>query len=77
MSDLRDWVAQEKAKKGAPIQPLPVIRTFETFKYDDQDARDPFSPSTAELQTSNAHQRARGPTRTVPRSRWRCSRWTA
>ena len=50
MSDLREWVAQEKAKKGAPIQPLPVIRTFETFKYDDQDRRDPFSPSTAELQ---------------------------
>ncbi len=53
MSDLRDWVAQEKAKKGAPIQPLPVIKTFETFKYDDQGRRDPFSPSTAEMQTSN------------------------
>ncbi len=54
MSDLRSWVAQEKAKKGAPIQPLPVIKTFETFKYDDQDRRDPFSPSTAELQTNTA-----------------------
>jgi len=50
MSDLRDWVAQEKAKKGAPIPPLPVIKTFETFQYADQDKRDPFSPSTAELQ---------------------------
>lgn len=50
MSDLRSWVAQEKAKKGAPIQPLPVIRTFETFKYDDQDKRDPFSASTTEQQ---------------------------
>ncbi|MEO6799669.1 MAG: pilus assembly protein PilP [Rhodanobacter sp.] len=50
MSDLRAWVAQEKAKKGAPIPPLPVIKTFETFKYDDQGKRDPFSPSTAELQ---------------------------
>lgn len=48
MSDLRDWVAQEKAQKGAPIPPLPVIRTFETFKYDDQERRDPFSASTAE-----------------------------
>jgi type IV pilus assembly protein PilP len=54
MSDLRTWVAQEKAKKGAPIQPLPVIKTFETFKYDDQDQRDPFSPSTAELDNSAA-----------------------
>ena len=24
MSDLRDWVAQEKSKKGAPIPPLPL-----------------------------------------------------
>jgi len=53
MSDLRDWVAQEKAKKGAPIPPLPVIKTFETFKYDDQDKRDPFSPSAAEVQPSS------------------------
>ena len=50
MSDLRDWVAQQKARKGAPIQPLPVIKTFETFQYTDQGQRDPFSPSTAELQ---------------------------
>ncbi len=49
MSDLRGWVAQEKAKKGAPIEPLPVIKTFETFTYADQDKRDPFSPSSAEL----------------------------
>lgn len=55
MSDLRDWVAQEKAKKGVPIPPLPVIKTFETFKYDDQDRRDPFSPSTVELQANTAN----------------------
>ncbi len=36
-SDLRQWVAQEKAKKGAPIPPLPVLKTFETFVYNDQD----------------------------------------
>jgi type IV pilus assembly protein PilP len=54
MSDLRDWVAQEKSKKGAPIPPLPVIKTFETFQYADQDKRDPFSPSTAELQPTAA-----------------------
>ncbi len=54
MSDLRAWVAQEKAKKGAPIQPLPVIKTFETFTYNDQDRRDPFSPSTAELDNNSS-----------------------
>jgi type IV pilus assembly protein PilP len=58
MSDLRSWVAQEKSGKGAPIQPLPVIKTFETFKYNDQDRRDPFGPSTNELQNSSA---ANGP----------------
>ena len=54
-SDLRDWVDQEKHKKGAPIPPLPVIKTFETFQYNDQGRRDPFSPSTAELQQGNAN----------------------
>jgi type IV pilus assembly protein PilP len=54
MSDLRSWVAQEKAKKGAPIEPLPVIKTFETFKYDDQNLRDPFSPSTVELDNNHS-----------------------
>jgi type IV pilus assembly protein PilP len=58
MSDLRDWVAQEKGKKGAPIPPLPVIKTFETFQYADEGKRDPFSASTAELQPTAA---ANGP----------------
>ena len=52
-SDLREWIAQQKAKKGVPVPPLPVIKTFETFTYADQDLRDPFGPSAAE-QTSNA-----------------------
>lgn len=45
MSDLRAWVAQQKAKKGAPLPPLPVIKTFESFEYKDQAMRDPFAPS--------------------------------
>ena len=57
-SDLRDWVAKEKAKKGAPSPPLPVIKTVETFQYTDQEKRDPFSPSTTEMQPSAAY---RGP----------------
>ena len=51
-SDLREWIAQQKAKKGAPIPPLPVIKTFETFTYADQDLRDPFGPSAAEQDSS-------------------------
>src|SRR5690242_21956729 len=54
MSDLRDWVAQEECKKGAPIPPLPVIKTFETFQYSDDGKRDPSSASTAEAQPSVA-----------------------
>lgn len=61
MSDLRGWVAQEKTKKGAPIEPLPVIKTFETFTYADQDKRDPFSPSTAELLPDIGNPVASGP----------------
>ncbi len=48
--DLRQWVAREKAKKGVPLQPLPVIKTFETFVYKDQDLRDPFDLSSEELE---------------------------
>jgi type IV pilus assembly protein PilP len=58
MSDLRDWVAHEKSKKGAPIPPLPVIKTFETFQYADDGKRDPFSASTAEQQPGGS---ANGP----------------
>ena len=49
-SDLKEWVAQEKAMKGAPIPPLPVLKTFETFEYKDQTSRDPFAPSLEEQQ---------------------------
>ena len=43
--DLQQWVAQVKARKGAPLPPLPVVKTFETFIYQDQDKRDPFEPA--------------------------------
>ncbi|HET7268834.1 MAG TPA: pilus assembly protein PilP [Oleiagrimonas sp.] len=56
--DLHQWVAQQKARKGTPPPPLPVIKTFETFVYTDQDKRDPFSPA---LSDNNGQQRANGP----------------
>jgi type IV pilus assembly protein PilP len=71
-SDLRQWVAQEKAKKGAPLDPLPVIKTFETFEYKEQDARDPFTTAAAdEEQTANTgphpdQDRAREPLEAFP-----------
>lgn len=52
--DPQQWVAKEKARKGAPLQPLPVVKTFETFLYKDQDLRDPFGLSAEEQeQTTN------------------------
>ena len=71
-NDLRQWVGQEKAKKGAPLEPLPVIRTFETFEYKDQEQRDPFMTSAEEQdQTANAgphpdQDRAREPLEAFP-----------
>jgi type IV pilus assembly protein PilP len=50
--DLHQWVAEQKAQKGAPLPPLPVIKTFETFVYQDQDKRDPFSPGPTEVASS-------------------------
>lgn len=53
-ADLKEWVAHEKAQKGSPIAPLPVLKTFETFEYTDQGLRDPFSPGLEEQQVSTS-----------------------
>ena len=56
--DLREWIAQEKAKKGAPIPPLPELKRFESFEYqykdNDPDVRDPFGLSARERQEATA-----------------------
>lgn len=64
--DLEDWVATEKAKKGSPIDPLPVVKTFETFEYKNQDGqgqelRDPFSPSPEEAREEQLADGGNGP----------------
>jgi type IV pilus assembly protein PilP len=51
----QQWVAREKAKKGAPLAPLPVVKTFEVFLYKDQDQRDPFGPSLEEQNEANSN----------------------
>ena len=53
-SDLQQWVAAEKKKPGPPLEPLPVLKTFETFEYKDQDQRDPFGPSLEEQREAGA-----------------------
>jgi type IV pilus assembly protein PilP len=55
--DLQQWVNEVKARRGQPIEPLPVLRTFETFVYESEELvdgqmvprRDPFGPSPDEL----------------------------
>ena len=47
-------MAAGKAKKGAPLEPLPVIRTFETFEYKDQELRDPFITSVEDQEQTAA-----------------------
>jgi type IV pilus assembly protein PilP len=46
--DVRQWAVQEKARQGAPLKPLPVVKTFETFLYQDQGLRDPYGPGAVE-----------------------------
>jgi len=48
MSDLQAYVAQVKAIPPKPLEPLPIMRTFETFEYQAQNLRDPFSNPTDE-----------------------------
>ena len=41
--DLERWVAEIRARPAPPLDPLPVMQQFETFEYDAQNLRDPFS----------------------------------
>lgn len=50
MSDLDAYIAEVKARPGGRIEPLPEIRTYETFAYERGGARSPFVqdlPATA------------------------------
>lgn len=51
--DLEAWVAEVKARPAPPLDPLPVMKQFETFEYAAQDMRDPFSPPGADRDGGN------------------------
>ena len=45
-SDTREaeaWVAEVKARPAPPLEPLPVMKQFETFEYNPTGLRDPFA----------------------------------
>ncbi len=44
-ADLELKVQEILSRKGAPLEPLPIIKTFERFEYTAQDLRDPFGAS--------------------------------
>lgn len=48
MADLQAWVAEVKARPPKPLDPLPVMRQFETFEYSVENQRDPFSNPAAD-----------------------------
>ena len=45
MSDLEDYVKQVKSRDKSEIEPLPEIKTVETFVFDPIDLRNPFTPT--------------------------------
>ena len=51
--DLEAWVAEVKARPAPPLDPLPVMKQFETFEYAAQDLRDPFSQPSADQDGEN------------------------
>jgi len=52
-SDLETWVAKTKAEPAPPLQPLPVMKQFESFEYAAQNMRDPFSPPVPDRNEGN------------------------
>lgn len=51
MSDLRDYVAEVKARPPGPLPPLPELRQVEPFLYVPAGRRDPFQPQEAIVET--------------------------
>ena len=46
-SDLQQFIKQTEQQPGGPVPPLPEVKPYETFVYDDQNLRSPFVPSQA------------------------------
>ncbi len=54
MSDLEEFVAQEKAKKANKIEPIPQIKQYEAFAYTEGSRRDPFVASVPQRTAGGA-----------------------
>lgn len=54
MSDLKDFVAEVKARQPGPLPPLPELRQVEPFLYVPGDRRDPFRPQESVVEAPAA-----------------------
>lgn len=45
--DLQQFIRQTEQQPGGRVEPLPEVKPYETFVYDDQSLRSPFVPSQA------------------------------
>lgn len=46
--NLVEWVAQVRARPAPPLDPIPVIKPFESFQFDGRGFRDPFDVHVVE-----------------------------
>ena len=46
--NLVEWVAQVRARPAPPLDPIPVIKPFESFQFDGRGFRDPFDVQAVE-----------------------------
>jgi type IV pilus assembly protein PilP len=51
--ELESWVNEVKARPAPPLDPLPVMKQFETFEYAAQGLRDPFSSPVPDRESGN------------------------
>ena len=54
MDDLEAFLSEVKSRRPPQIEPLPEIKTFESFYYQAQDLRDPFTTAVTELAEQQA-----------------------
>ena len=54
LADLQQYANQVKARKGGHIEPIPQLKPFETYTYNDQNARSPFTQQLTSLAKTNA-----------------------
>lgn len=53
VNDLQRYSEEVKARPKPPLEPLPEVKTYETFLYSAEKARDPFTPTPEDAPTKS------------------------